>query len=79
MQTADAAQSEAGEETAMSYSIEDAARLLQRFQLAEWALDRRITKKAAKDQRRIVKELTEIIVGRKVDEEEVDRIIATMN
>jgi hypothetical protein len=79
VQAAGAARSEAGEGTAMSYSIEDAAQLLRRFQLAERALDRRITKKAAKDQRRIVKELTEIIVGRKVNDEEVDRIVATMN
>jgi hypothetical protein len=63
----------------MSHTIEDAAQLLRRFQLAEWALDNRLTKKAAKDQWRIVKELTEIIVGRKVEDEEIDRIIATMN
>lgn len=59
--------------------IDEVAILLREFQLVEWALDRRITKKAVKDQRRIVRQLLEAATGTKVDEEELDRVIGTMN
>jgi hypothetical protein len=57
----------------------DAGTLLRRFQLNEWALDKRITKKAKKEQRAIIKELLNHLCWREVDASEVDYVLSTMN
>jgi len=60
-------------------TLEDAGKLLRRFQLNEWALDKRLTKKALKEQRQIITEMLERLTGRYVADIEIDHILNSMN
>lgn len=60
-------------------TVDDAAALLRRWQLNEWALDKKMTKKALKEQRAIVKELLERLCQRELSAAEIDLSISTMN
>lgn len=62
-----------------SLTLEDAGQLLRRWQLNEWALDRKMTKKALKEQRAIVKELLAKLCGRYVADVEIDHVIGGLN
>jgi hypothetical protein len=64
---------------AESLTLEDAAKLLRRWQLNEWALDKKMTKKALKEQRQIVKELLTRLCRRDVEDVELDHVINGMN
>jgi hypothetical protein len=62
-----------------SLTLEDAAKLLRRWQLNEWALDKKMTKKALKEQRQIVKELLTRLCRRDVADVELDHVIGSPN
>lgn len=57
----------------------EAAQLLRRWQANEWALDRRATKKAHKEQRQIVAELLGYILRRKAEKAELDYVMSCLN
>ena len=60
-------------------ALEDAAALLRRFQLNEWALDRRITKKAKREQAAIVCEFLERLCRREITKDELAHALDSMN
>lgn len=62
-----------------SMTLEDAAKLLRRWQLNEWALDKKMTKKALKEQRQIVKELTTRLYNHYIADIEIDHVIGSLN
>jgi hypothetical protein len=62
-----------------SYTLEEAARLLREWQINEWSLDRRITKTAKKEQRRIVERLVVGLTQREVADVELDFVLSSMN
>lgn len=64
---------------AESMTLEDAGKLLRRWQLNEWALDKKMTKKARKEQRQIVKELLTKLCRRYVADVEIDFVISSLN
>lgn len=66
-----------GEQQPMT--LEDAATLLRRFQLNEWALDRRVTKKAQREQSAIVCELLERMCRREITKDELAHALDSMN
>lgn len=60
-------------------TLEDAGALLRKWQLNEWALDRRMTKKAKREQQKIIKELLERLCRREVTGDELDHVLSSMN
>lgn len=60
-------------------TLEDAGALLRRWQLNEWALDKKMTKKARREQRQIVTILLTKLCGRYVADIEIDHVINSMN
>lgn len=65
--------------TLRSLSLEGAAQLLRRWQLNEWALDKKMTKKALKEQRQIIKDLLTILCQRHVVSRDVDFVMGHLN
>lgn len=59
--------------------LESAARLLNRWQLNEWSMDRRVTKKAKREQAGIIRELTERLCHRDITTDELDHVLNSMN
>lgn len=59
--------------------LHDAGALLRRFQLNEWAMDKRTTKKAHKEQQAIIKELLNHLCQREVGKIEVEWVLSSMN
>lgn len=62
-----------------SMTLEDAGKLLRRWQLNEWALDKKMTKKALKEQRQIVKILLVKLCQRHVADAEIEYTLASLN
>jgi hypothetical protein len=62
-----------------SMTLEDAGALLRRWQLNEWALDKKMTKKALREQRQIITILLTKLCQRYVADVEVDHILNSMN
>lgn len=62
-----------------TYTLEDAAQLLREWQLNEWAMDRRITKKAKREQRQIVERLLVGLTQREIAEAELEHALSSMN
>jgi hypothetical protein len=60
-------------------TLEESGRLLRAWQLNEWALDKKATKKARKEQRWIIWQLLCGLTQREVDETEIDYVISGMN
>lgn len=62
-----------------SMTLEDAGQLLRRWQLNEWALEKKMTKKARKEQRQIVNELLTKLCRRYIADVEIDFVISSLN
>lgn len=60
-------------------TLEDVGALLRKWQLNEWALDRRMTKKALREQQKIIKELLQRLCHREVTSDELDHVLTSMN
>lgn len=62
-----------------SMTLEDAGKLLRRWQLNEWALDKKMTKKALKEQRTIIAILLTKLCQRYIADVELDHVLNSMN
>lgn len=62
-----------------SMTLEDAGKLLRRWQINEWALDKKVTKKALKEQRQITKTLLTKLCQRYIADVELDHILDSLN
>lgn len=60
-------------------TLSNAGALLRKWQLNEWALDRRMTKRAKREQQEIIKELLQRLCHREVTSDELDHILTSMN
>lgn len=56
-------------------TADEAGKLLWRWQMNEWALDRRRTKKALKEQRQIVNEILNQLLWREAEQAELDYVM----
>lgn len=59
-------------------TLEDAGKMLREFQLNEWALDRRVTKTALRQQRQIVSEFLERLCRRDITSDELDHVLNSL-